>query len=258
VAGKKTVKPRVVEVDPVAAWRAGPAIDLGFGAAVETVIEDVPDTPEELAGVFCTHCGERSTGVARFCFACGSAMHPAPVAGAGVAVEMAASVTTRPDLNQFRPKPEADLTPEEKQRRQQEHAAAIAAGQKDPPLRYVPSQDPRKVLIHIVEDGFTWAGQVWMRGQELEIGPDHPRWADAQRWINMSDFEQMDRYGKIRFRKGPWPGRRSYADGAGSFEPVILGQGEGAQKYQGPSVKELLEADQRERARGRAVPAPTF
>lgn len=245
-----------VVVDPVAAWRQ-PVYDLGFGAAVESVTEDIPDTPEELAGIFCTQCGEKSTSVAKFCFACGNPLHAAPVAGAGFQTELASRVGPV-DHNAFRPKPEAELSPQERAERQRQHAAAIAAGQKDPQLTYVPSKSPEAILIHFVDDGFTFAGQVWMRGQEIEIGPDHPRWEEAQRWINMDDFQQMEYYGKIRFRKGPWPGKRSYADGADGFESVMVGQGESATKYQGPSVKELLEADARERRRGRAVPAPTF
>lgn len=255
-------------VDPVAVWRAGEVqagdtVDIPHGPGYTTTtttnitLEMVPDTPEELAGIFCAQCGEKSTAAAKFCFACGNPMHAAPVAGAGFAAEQGARVT-RPDLNQFRPKPEAELTSEERAERMRQHSEAVKLGQADPPLRYVPSQSPDSILIHIVEDGFTFAGQVWMRGQELEIGPDHPRWEEVQRWINMDDFAQMDRYGKIRFRKGPWPGRRSYTEGAGSFDPIMIGSGENAVRYAGPKVEELAQADARERQRGRAVPAPTF
>lgn len=245
----------IAAFDAAEKGRTAPPLVPNITTAVNNT---VPDTPEELAGLYCSQCGEKSTAVAKYCSACGSALRPAPVSGAGVMAEMAARVTTRPDLNQFRPKREEDLTPAEKAERQRQHAAAVAAGNQDPPRTYIPSKAPDKILIHIVEDGFTFAGEVWMRGQELEIGPDHPRWGEVQRWINMDDFQQMEVYGKIRFRRGPWPGRRSFADGADSFEKVMVGTGEHAQQYKGPSVAELLKADQKERQRGRAVPAPTF
>ena len=61
------------------------------------------------------------------------------------------------------------------------------------------------VLMHFVEDGFTAFGQVWYRGQELDIPVDDPR---AQGWLSAvsDDAEQMRRWGRVYFRPGPWPG----------------------------------------------------
>lgn len=155
-----------------------------------------------------------------------------------------------------RPKPDAELTPEERAERERQHQAALAQAARfeaQPPQL---QQDTGKgVLIHFIEDGLTAFGQVWYRGQELQIGPEHPRWAEALSWITLNRMEQVDRWGKQFFDFGPWPGR-SYADAAGSFERLTVTDHQGNKMaYGGPTEAELHAAEVAEQRRGRAVPA---
>jgi hypothetical protein len=160
----------------------------------------------------------------------------------------------------MRPKPSGTLTPAEKAERERQHAEAVAAAAQfeNAPQQYVPAEG-EVILIHFVADGLTAFGQVWYRGQELQIGPDHPRWREALGWITLSRYEQVERWGMQKFDFGPWPGRRSYADAAGSFEQLFTRDAQGNKvAYGGPSEEQLRQADDAERRRGRAVPAPAF
>jgi hypothetical protein len=177
----------------------------------------------------------------RFCGECGLAMDaPAPV---------------KADLEAARPRPASQLTAEERTERDRQHAEAIAAARQfeNAPVTYQPSEG-ETVLIHFIEDGLTFAGQVWYRGQEIEIGPSHPRWEQAREWILLDRYGQVERWGKHYFERGPWPGRRSYLDGAGSFEQLATEDKKG--RFAGPGEQALRQADEAERRRGRAVPAP--
>jgi len=158
-----------------------------------------------------------------------------------------------------RPKPYDQLTPDEKRERDYQHAQAVAAGKRDPGIRQYVAPQPaqRAILIHILEDGFTAFGQVWYRGQELEVAIGGPRWEEAQRWILWDDYQQMAVYKKIYFRQGPWPGLRSYTAGVGRFQQ-LKALGDGDQVILGPPVEALAQADLLEQRRGRGVPAPSF
>jgi len=159
-----------------------------------------------------------------------------------------------------RPRPLAELSPAERDERDRQHAEALAAAARfeAQPPQLLPAEG-ETMLIHFVADGLTAFGQVWYRGQELEIGPAHPRWSEALNWITLSRFEQAERWGEQKFDHGPWPGRRSYADGLGSFEQLSVTAPDGRKvPYAGPSEAELRAADEAERRRGRAVPAPAF
>ena len=241
-------------VDPAALWAEG---------AQEPKLPEVhPDFPAEQA---CPQCGAASPlPSAKFCFSCGVSLLPpaaqewvcgqghlseaqykfcpqcgdpcpslrAPVTGAGAAVELAA-----------RPRPYEELSPAERAERDRQHIEAVSLGKRDPGLTYEPPRTQETELIHFLADGLSFAGTVWFLGQELELDKGSPRWAEAQAWINMSDFDQMERFGKVMFRKGPWPGKR-YVDALAGQPPP-----EGA-----PDVKQLLEAEARERSRRRGVP----
>jgi len=187
--------------------------------------------------------GHQNHPDARFCATCGLPMGAAaPAAGEAQ-----------------RPRPAAELTAEELAERDRQHQAALAAAaqfERQQP-DYRPTEG-KAVLIHFVADGLTVFGQVWYRGQELEIGPDHPRWTEAVSWITLDKYGQIDRWGEQKFDFGPWPGRRSYTEAAGSFEQLTIGSGDSAAAYAGPSAAELAAADDAERRRGRAVPAPMF
>jgi hypothetical protein len=206
-------------------------------------LEVVPPVPSPLA----CGLGHSVAPGAKFCPECGQALGallpPAP-----------APLTTPADP---RPKPEALLTDEERAERQRLHLLAVQAGQRDPgiPGYAQPQQGRETVLIHFVEDGLTAFGQVWFRGQELEIEVGGLRWAEAVKWILLDDFQQMTRWKRIMFRRGPWPGLRTYA--AAQFVPMKSLSGDGP--VGGPDEAALRQADQAEARRGRGVPvAPRF
>jgi hypothetical protein len=198
--------------------------------------------PEE-AGTACP-LGHLNAAEARFCSSCGLAM------------DATLAVPGQPS----RPKPAAELTPEERALREQQHQAALAetARFETVPPQYEPAAG-EGVLIHFIEDGLTAFGQIWYRGQELQIGPDHPRWAEALGWITLNRMEQVERWGRQFFEPGPWPGRNSYADALGSFEQRYASRdadGKLSKPFAGPSEDQLRSADEAERRRGRGVPAP--
>lgn len=198
---------------------------------------------QELTGVPCSF-GHLNHPDARYCGKCGLPMGAAlPSAG-----------------EPMRPKPAAMLTPAEKAERDRQHAEAVAAAAQfeNAPQRFVPAEG-EAVLIHFVADGLTAFGQVWYRGQELAIGPDHPRWAEALGWITLDKYGQIDRWGEQKFDFGPWPGRRSYTEALGSFEQLSGTDAQGNKVLlSGPSEQQLRDADEAERRRGRAVPAPAM
>jgi hypothetical protein len=157
-----------------------------------------------------------------------------------------------------RPRPASELTAEELAERERQHQAAMAAAtqfEREQP-EFIPVAGAA-VLIHFIADGLTAFGQVWYRGQELEIGPEHPRWAEARQWITLSRFEQIDRYGEHKFDQGPWPGR-PYADAVGSFEHLMTGPKDNPVPVPVPGQEELARAQDAERRRGRAVPMLNF
>jgi hypothetical protein len=191
--------------------------------------------------------GHANVEGARFCASCGLAIG-APAPGAP------------PSAEGIRPRPAAELTDEERAAREAQHTRAVAAAAafegQQPEYQHTEGE---AVLIHFVEDGLTAFGQVWYRGQELEIGPDHPRWPEAVGWITLNRYQQVDRWGRQFFDFGPWPGRRSYTEGQGSFEQLRGTDHAGNPiTIQGPGEEALRAADQAEQRRGRGVPAPAF
>lgn len=175
-----------------------------------------------------------------------------PTAPPAVAVqaELAARVTDA------RPKPEHLLTPAERADRMRQHAAALSAGMADPPPP--PPERPRPgeetELIHFIADGLSFAGQVWFRGQELEFVVGSPRWHQAQSWLNLEDWQQEERWGEVKFRRGPWRGRR-YVDALRDGPEGKMMSLDGNQVITGPTEAELLRAEEMERRRGRGVPS---
>lgn len=137
--------------------------------------------------------GHGNAAGARFCVSCGLPMDAPP------------PVTVPAE----RPRPVAALSAEERRERDRQHAEALAANlraeQDVPDLATQEDPSERKLRIHFVSEGFTFGGRVWHVGDELEIGPDHPRWPQAVPWILLTRREQAERYGKVFFDVGPWP-----------------------------------------------------
>ncbi len=215
------------------------------GEDYNAVIDATPPVPQDWACVR----GHLIDAAAKFCMECGDQrpdLKP-PVAGAGVAAELAA-----------RPVPMEELTPEERAHRERLHAAALRAGREDPARVIERPSGQRPVLtFHIVRSGWTWAGQVWYRGQEISLEEGTPRWDEAQRFINWSEAEQMERYGCIRWRLGPWPFRKSYTEiEPGSYQKLTSLDGRG--QVTGPGIEQLRQADEQERRRAGGVPRPMY
>jgi hypothetical protein len=240
VAVSERLRPSAASSEPV------PELELPPELPAEI---DRPEPEPEAALPDLSQCalGHANHPDSRFCSSCGLPMGPgAPAAASGAPMA--------------RPKPADQLTPAERAEREREHAEAVAAAARfeTAPQQFVPTEG-EAVLIHFVADGLTAFGQVWYRGQELEIGPGHPRWGEALGWITLSKFQQIERWGAQKFDFGPWPGRRSYADAAGGFE-LLSGTDPAGNKVTitGPSEQQLRDADAAEARRGRAVPAPVF
>lgn len=72
--------------------------------------------------------------------------------------------------------------------------------------------EPQTILIHVLHDGFTAHGKVWFRGQEIEYSTTDQAYLDTldrfgESWLNSDASEQMQRWGRVLFGVGPWPGR---------------------------------------------------
>ncbi len=161
-----------------------------------------------------------------------------------------------------RPAPDSELTPDQRRIRDLEHQLALERGKKDTsPELAVPANpgDKGNILIHFVEDGFTALGVVWYRGQEVEFEPGSPAYNDTcdrngRSWLALADDEsaQIDRWGKVKFRRGPWPGK-TLLHAANAFES-LRGLNEGSAAVSGPTEEELARAAKAEQSRRRAAP----
>jgi hypothetical protein len=220
---------------------SGNQIVVDIAAASEQLCPSGPPPPGPEPERAPCALGHPNDVTARFCATCGLSMNAQlPPPGPG---------------DQARPKPTAELSAEERAERERQHAEAIAAAAafETAPEQIVPSTG-EAVLIHFTEDGLTAFGRVWYRGQELAIGPDHPRWPEAVGWVTLTKAQQYERWGKQYFDTGPWPFQHSYVDPAAQYEGLKAIGGDG--KLAGPSEDELRRADAAEAARNRGVPAP--
>ncbi len=174
--------------------------------------------------------------------------------------EIIVKVTT--SSSSARPVPESEQTPDQRRIRQLEDQLAREQGRKDPGIEYEAPAQPgaETIIIHFLEDGFTALGQLWYRGQELEFDPNGQSYKDTfdrngRSWLELrsDEFGQVEKYGRIMFRTGPWPGK-SFTEVAklnvarplravGSDEPV-----------QPPTAEELEAAQRAEERRLRAAP----
>ncbi len=154
-----------------------------------------------------------------------------------------------------------DLTPDQVRIRELEDLLARERGRKDPERQVERPKVAGKgtILIHVLHNGFTANGQVWYRGQELEFDRQSRSYTDTldrtgASWLDLrgDDFAQVERYGEVMFRAGPWPGK-AYVDAASAeFEPLKALGGEGSVGR--PTVEELARAQQLEQQRARGVP----
>lgn len=175
-------------------------------------------------------------------------------------VETTSEVQDRTPETVPSPPAERELTPQERRIQELETQLAQMAGKKDvePELELVAVPgDEGNIVIHFLEDGFTALGKVWYRGQELEFEPGSQAYKDTfdrrgRSWLDLrgDEFAQVERWGRIIFRNGPWPGK-GYAD-AKEFESVL--NADGKSKVAPPTEEELLAAQKAELKRRRAAP----
>lgn len=154
-----------------------------------------------------------------------------------------------------------ELTPEQRQIRDLQDQLAKERGRKDPEPEYdviTNSDDQGNIVIHFLEDGITALGKVWCRGQELEFAPGSKAYNDTcdrygRSWLDLRtrEFDQVERWGKVMFRPGPWPGK-SLLDVASQPFDVAKGLKDGERVI--PTEEELLAAQKAEAKRRRAAP----
>lgn len=98
---------------------------------------------------------------------------------------------------------------------EQAHKEALLLGRQEPPevVEDVPAPDAETVLFHVREDGFTAWGQIYYRGQELEVIHGSRAWRatcdrNGDSWVALVDnsVEQTKRWGKVMLAPGPWTG----------------------------------------------------
>lgn len=144
--------------------------------------------------------------------------------------------------------PDGQLSPEQLEIKRLRDQLAREKGRKDeePVVEVIAKPgDDSNILIHFLEDGLTVLGRVMYRGDELEFDTRSQAYRDTfnrfgQTWLELrnNEFGQVDRWGKIMFRSGPWPGK-SYADG--TFES-LRGEKEGT-SVKPPTAEEIAAAE---------------
>lgn len=155
--------------------------------------------------------------------------------------------------------PQVALTPEQVRIKELEAQLALLAGKADPQPdleRVMPGEGD--ILIHVVsEGGFTALGHVWFRGQEIEFKRGGGAYADTcdrlgRSWLDLDENAQIDKYGEVMFRPGPWQGK-TYVDAKGATLTHPLRDSDG-KSIRPPTEDELAAAAAAERRRGRAAP----
>jgi hypothetical protein len=95
---------------------------------------------------------------------------------------------------------------------QEELAAAKAASDEVEQIAEVSPDAKDAVTVNFVEDGLTWLGKVWVRGEELTVAPDSKEWKEltdprtGRLLLTLTENEQIIKWGKRMFREGKWIG----------------------------------------------------
>jgi hypothetical protein len=144
---------------------------------------------------------------------------------------------------------------------QMENELALRKGRLDPTPELegaVPRQRDN-IVLHFVGDGFTALGSVWYRGQELEFTPGTRAYQDTcdrngVSWTELRRDEdaQIERFGQVLFRDGPWPGKGVEAIAEARYESLRATDGRTSATR--PSDAEVARAVTAEKRRGRAAP----
>jgi hypothetical protein len=151
------------------------------------------------------------------------------------------------------PEPVPELTPEQKEIARLRDQLARVSGKKDvlPEVDDTVHEDGEVIRIHFLEDGLTVNGRMMYRGDELEFVVGGGAYRDTfnrlgKTWLDyrLDEFGQVERYGKVFFRNGAWPGK-TYADG--TYESLKAVAGEGT--VTAPSQDEIAAAERARKKR---------
>lgn len=163
------------------------------------------------------------------------------------------------DESQFEMTPEQSMIEQLKEQLAQQQALLAKLTGHVEPVRQAqpePVDEGGTIRIHFLEDGFTALNKVFYRGDELEFEPGSQAYLDTcdrngKSWLEYrnDEFGQVDRWGRIMFRSGPWPGK-TYA--AASWETLRNEKGEGM--IAPPSAEQLARAEKLRQRRN----APTL
>lgn len=132
--------------------------------------------------------------------------------------EEAEAAQERATASHYEPVDESTLSPEQIQIRSLQDQLAKARGKEIDKAEEVYEENVEGgILVHFLEDGLSSNGRNFYRGQEVTFGPE--AYADTldrngNSWLNMSEEEQYARWDEVKFRRGPWPGRRTYEEDA--------------------------------------------
>ena len=130
----------------------------------------------------------------------------APKSREEIKAELAAEFEAREtpdetDLERLKAEIRAELEAEYQERLKQvatPKADASYEGLTETPYVHI-EPGPGQVLIHMVDDGLTFGQKVYLRGEELAVDPEE------NPWVNYSRTEQIRRFEKQLYAKGPWP-----------------------------------------------------
>lgn len=150
------------------------------------------------------------------------------------------------------------LTPEQREIKMLRDQLARERGRKDvepEPVDLTRPGDETNILIHFLEDGLTVNGKVMYRGDELEFEVGSQAYKDTcdrngKTFLDLrgNDFAQVERWDRVMFRSGPWPGK-TYSDG--KYEALRVA--DGGQAYVSPPTEAEIAAAEKARLR-RAAP----
>ncbi len=172
------------------------------------------------------------------------------------------SQTGAPVATTARPRPESELSPDERRIRELEHQLALERGGKVPEQVFEPDQGAgEEIVIHFVNDGLSVLGKIWCRGEEIRIVKGSTTYQETvdrlgNSWLDLRDNPQGQetRWGQEKFRAGPWPGLSlEEAAKVAKFE-ALSPLHEGGPKVGGPSEEALRRAAAQARARGSNPP----
>lgn len=124
-------------------------------------------------------------------------------------------IALAPQDDEGRPVSEQELTPEQKEIRMLRDQLARKQARDFDTMKEVEIVAPEVgniIHIHFIGDKVTALGRQWYRGQQIRFEVGSQAYKDTQdrygySWLSMTDEDQVNRWGDVMFRRGPWPGK---------------------------------------------------